>query len=368
MIGTQLRQAPSWLWLAVGMIVVATLSVLSLSGSSEDVPLSAHSGKPDGALAAYLWLERAGYRVQAENDPQLDHRDPRRETAMILSPLTDLSARRGGELVRWIRMGGRAVLATDGTNNRAVLQLLGISAVPAPQPSLEVVQPLLLAPPVTHLDDSPDGVLEGAGLGDVVADSGFGPVLVRRQEGLGQAWVLGAPQLLDNANLARAENRRLLLNLAGTPGGTVMFVEPGTATPAGTGSATSWITDTALGIALLFAVAMLVLYRGLSGLRLGPPIIPMSERHRPATEYVVSMAGLLRRAHKRGEVLARYQEELRRAVKHRYGVDDPALLEPAERERIEELLASPAHLSEEQLLRRVGDIVEYEEEMGRRRG
>jgi hypothetical protein len=179
-------------------------------------------------------------------------------------------------------------------------------------------------------------------------------------------WLLTAPELLANQRIAHAENRRLLLNLVGPAGVTVRFDEaqPPPAAPA----STDWLTQTAWGIAFLFALAILVLYRGLSGVRLGPPVAPLLSSTRPATEYVVSMAGLLRRAHRRADVLRRYQQALRRTIAERTGSSDNlSALDDDTQTGVKRLLATPSELTEDELLRRAADIVQCEEELRRTR-
>jgi hypothetical protein len=106
-----------------------------------------------------------------------------------------------------------------------------------------------------------------------------------------------------------------------------------------------------------------VLYRWLAGWRLGPPVVPLHERHRPLTEYVESLGGLLRRAHKRTEIIQIYQRGLRRALTERFGDAAPAELPAGLHADVEELLAPPTSLSEDQLLHRASQIIEAEDEL-----
>jgi hypothetical protein len=184
----------------------------------------------------------------------------------------------------------------------------------------------------------------------------------REPWGSGELWTLTAPTLLDNAHIAQAQNRRLALNLAGSPG-PITVDQPG---PVTAGGSAYWLVGTAWGIAVLFGLGILMLFRWLGGWRLGPPVVPFSERRRPAVEYVLSLAVLLRRAHRRAEVLAIYQRELRDRLRRRFGTDAPEALPRDVAETIRPLLQSPADLSEEALIRHAEAIVRCEEALNER--
>ncbi len=360
--GTRLWVSSSWVWLSFAVIVVAGLSAISANRAKPPLPLDVTSVKPDGALALYRWLERSGYQVKNETNPALGlaHLRAGRDTFMILRE-TEVSSDQIGALLRWVRQGGRLVLATDPDTDERLLAALRLRVRSADPELVQVGQPLLLAPPVLTLYGSASTVVQGNGADTRVASTAEGSVLLIRRVGPGQIWLLSAPELLDNSHIARADNRRLLLNLAGAPGARVSFDQAGAAaTPQ---SQPNWLTDTNWGVAVVFGVLVLLVFRWLSGFRLGPPLIPPDDRQRPAAEYVVSIAGLLRRAHKRVEVLDRYQQSLRRALRTRYGTEDPTALDAMERDRLQRLLAPAPHVTEDELLRRSAEIVEYEEEL-----
>lgn len=179
--------------------------------------------------------------------------------------------------------------------------------------------------------------------------------------GAGRFWVLAAPGLLDNAHIGRQDNRKLLLNMVGPAGRTVVFDEF-TAPPAGS-AAFNWLTDSAWGVAVLLALTLALLYRWLAGVRLGPAVVPLRTDWRPASEYVVSMAGLMRRAGKRSDMLGQYQHMLRRTVQGR-AVDDtvtPAIRTERDAE-VDRLLEPVGSLSEQQLIERATRIIECEEQ------
>jgi hypothetical protein len=80
------------------------------------------------------------------------------------------------------------------------------------------------------------------------------------------------------------------------------------------------------------------------------------------------MAGLLRRAHRRGDVLRRYQQGLRRTIaEHTGSSDNLSALDDDTQTGVNGLLATPSELTEDELLRRAADIVQCEEELRRTR-
>jgi hypothetical protein len=174
---------------------------------------------------------------------------------------------------------------------------------------------------------------------------------------------------MNNGNIALAENRRLALNMVGRVGTTIGFAEysGSSASPAPTSSGSDWLTSTVWGVALLFCLGVLVLFRWLGGWRLGPAIVPLHERHRPLTEYVESLGGLFRRAHKRTEILRTYQRGLQRTINERFGATALGELPLELRAEVKRLLAASVQLSEEELLRRAGQIIDCEEQLRRTR-
>jgi hypothetical protein len=205
-------------------------------------------------------------------------------------------------------------------------------------------------------------VSRASGERGAVAETASGTMLTRREMGPGEVWVLTAPSLLDNEHIARAQNRRLALNLVGVAG-PVLIDQPG---PAGAAGSADWLTGTAWGIAVIFGLAVVVLFRFLGGWRLGPPVLPFSERRRPMVEYVLSLAVLLRQAQQRTDVLAIYQRELRDRLRRRFGTDQPHELPDDVAGRVRPLLERPQALSEGALIEQAEAIVRCEEALKER--
>ncbi len=346
----------------LGLAIVGVLALLETPPAT-DLPGSSSSAKPDGTLALYSWLGSSGYHVMRSGDPGLGLGSvaPARATLLVLAPYTDVPADQAAAIERWVSAGGQAVLATDGSYGGVPLARLGIHVVSTPPERVELVQPLFRSPPVSHLSGEAAAVATGLPPAAVGAVSTRGAVVMAVPRGAGRFWVLAAPGLLDNAHIGRQDNRKLLLNMVGPAGRTVVFDEF-TAPPAGS-AAFNWLTDSAWGVAVLLALTLALLYRWLAGVRLGPAVVPLRTDWRPASEYVVSMAGLMRRAGKRSDMLGQYQHMLRRTVQGR-AVDDtvtPAIRTERDAE-VDRLLEPVGSLSEQQLIERATRIIECEEQ------
>jgi hypothetical protein len=355
---TALRHYSAWAWLLILLLVVAVLSVMSSTSGTPDVPLALDNPAPDGALALDLWLSRIGYSINR----QTSYGTPSGTgTLLILEPLREPSPAEVTALRRWVGTGGRLVVVSDGTAK--LLRAFGFDPVGASPAQVQVNQPLLVSPPTAHLAGKASVVSRRAADGGAVAATPSGAVLTWNVRGLGEVWELSAAPLLDNRHIARGQNRRLALNLAGPPG-PLLVDQPSPITPSSGSS--NWLTGTAWGIAVIFGLAVLVLFRWLGGWRLGPPLVPFSERRRPAVEYVLSLAVLLRQAHQRSDVLTIYQRELRDRLRSRFGTDQPDELPGDLADTVRPLLQPHADLTEEALIREAEAIVRCEEALKER--
>jgi hypothetical protein len=284
---------------------------------------------------------------------------------MVISPEATFSNQLVNQVLSWLRSGGRLVIATDGGTGEELLSGLGVQLASIFPTTISMREPLLLAPPLASVSGSADAVAQEPPGGVTVASTSAGAAILRLPVGRGMVWILTAPTVFDNATIRQGDNRALLLNLAGRPPARIGFDEY--QVPAGSGPSvpTDWLTQTTWGVAVLFAILLLVLYRWLAGWRLGPPIVPLSDRHRPLTEYVISVGGLLRRGKERRGVLHMYQETLERELRARFGPDYRDALNADIMDRVDRLLAVPEHLSEDELLRCAAEIVQCEDDLKR---
>jgi len=339
------RYSP-WIVLIAALLALAGLSVLSMKPAPAP-PLDAGSASPDGGLAANLWLQRIGRSVTIERGPGVES-PPARTALLLLTPQPAMTGKEATALLHWTRQGGVLVVATEGDSAGALLARLGVGVAPG-EGLVHLVQPLV--PAMRRLAGSAPTMFTGKLRGTVVASAGS-PVLVYRTWGHGIIWLLSARSLLDNAHLGRAGNRRLLLGLIGRRAVVFDQYQPALAV-----STSNWLTNSVWGIALLFALAVFILYRWLTGFRLGPALPSPEQQPRLSSEYVHSLAALLREAGRRGDVLRVYQRELERVVIERYGGVESV----PRRVEVEQLLAPVDRLSEADLVRSVTAIVECEE-------
>ena len=228
-------------------------------------------------------------------------------TVLLLQPQPMVSDGEVRRLLAWIRSGG-VLVAAARSDLSTLLASAGASTFSTPPEPVTVVEPILGRPPASGLQVRASSSLTHT-RGVAVAGSREGPVLVRVPFGKGVLWLISVPQALDNAHLDRSGNRALLLSLAGTRGRTVAFAA--LPFPPGHHAATS-LFALPWGIAILFGLSVVLIYRWLGGWRLGPPIPEPEFNIRPAVDYVIAIASLLRKARRQTEVLRLYQDRLRR--------------------------------------------------------
>jgi hypothetical protein len=305
--------------LFAALIASGIVSYLNQPGENGFGPrYSTYSADGDGTLALYRWLASLGYRVRrVESVPFSPAGDL--DALFVVAPTVSYAADEAGRLVAWVRDGATAVVALEwGADQDALLRALGarLEALPAEGSGaastarLAPAQPLLLAPPVGALAPLPvAGVRldEADSVTYLTAGPRREPVLVGRRLGRGLLFVLGAPAVLSNAYIQRADDRRLPLNLlAGLrAGATVGFdefhhgVQVQTAQDAG-----DLLFSTPLGRALLYGGVILLGFLLLSGRRLGRPVVERVPPARSIAEYIVSLGALFRRSGARADALA----------------------------------------------------------------
>jgi len=332
--------------LALAVLVVVGLA--SGGALPAPAPYDSASAASNGALALYRWLDALGYaprRLTASPLPT-----GRLGALFVLEPREDFSPAEAWATLRWVRGGGTLVLLED--QNGAETTLLGglnLSVLPVAN-SLDPralvtgaapygaapVQPLLAHPALRGLDTIVTAAVTGTGAaaipvlgagglrypgrrGPVPPPDPATPALLYERLGRGRVYAGTTPGALTNGRIGVGDNRRLVPNvLAGLPAGAAVGLDDyhlvahaaarGPTTLTGVLFATSW------GRALLYAVAAVFLYIVLTGRRLGRPLRPIPERGRSLAEYVISMAGIFRRAGLRARVLSVWQDDLRRSL------------------------------------------------------
>jgi len=319
----------------------ATQQAASERAGPQPPNLSSDSAAPGGARALYLWLQSLGYRVE-----RLEYRafrpDDATKVLLILAP-----ARRPGEddlsaLRAWVQRGGTLIIAgaaptvplsplnrllPGGDALDALLTTFHLALKPldAPQEEAAPSQPLLMWPAVTSVRVEATSYIAGpAGLVPYLGNPEY-PTAAGLAIGQGRVYVLASAHVFSNQGLAQADNAALLLNWLPAPAaaGVLTFDEIYHGRSEARSLAYVMIREP-WGWAVLYALSMVFLYLLLQGRRFGRPVPTVIDTRRVAAEYVVSLAGLLRRGGKSGWVAQHYARMLRQQLAASCGLD-PAL-------------------------------------------
>lgn len=358
----------AWLWLAGALLVIGVVDFAAGHSRSAPRPLTASSSADDGGLALLLWLSKTGHTVSTSQSISAPCALPagRRGALLLVKEGADIPPSRLSHCILWMRRGGTVLVASDGTTAVPLMERLGIHLAPVSSETVQVVQPILLRPPVGELAGKTSAVVASGPPAVVVASSADGPVLLRYRVGRGEMWLLTAPQLIENAYLSQADNIGLVANIV--PKGMNVRVEEYSGQSVALGSARhDWISGSTWGVAAILAFLIFLLYRGLTGVRLGPAVSPLPEGRRPASEFVVSMANTLCAARKRADVFALYQDALRRSVREMN--IESATSDAGRRlaQQAEQYLQHQEPVTDSVLVRKVQDIVRFGEELERTR-
>jgi hypothetical protein len=368
--------------LVVVVVLLAALAAFSAYTTArqaeEGAPdYSTHSTAARGAAALYLWLGDLGYRVERiENGPFRVADEAR--LLLVLAPPEPYSDVETRLLQNWLEEQGHTlVLVADGWRGADLMEAFEVRT------ALEPDLPAVLTPTVPLLTSPPPGPVEtGARSGlapegdEFVAhlQSGEAPVLLSRRWGEGRAILATSPAPFTNAGLRDPGSARLVYNLVASlrPGALVQFdeVHHGYRAAVAENSLRAWLFRSPWGWAVLYAATVVLGWIVLRGRRFGRPV-PLPERValRPESEYVVSMAGLFRRAGRRSFAMRHHHDQLKRGLARpwRLNPDLPDRAFVAELARVRDDLDAAAlrdllarlsgeRVSEGELVRLVGEV------------
>lgn len=366
--------------LFAGLVAFSAYTTARKAEQEQAPAYSTHATAPNGAAALYLWLEELGYRVQRiENGPFKIAE--RAELLFVIAPPQPFNAIEIRFLRDWVEEPGHTlVLATAGLRGLGLAQEFGIETMPA------VENGQVLTPTVPLLTSPPPGPVEaGARRGlrperdDFVAhlQAGETPVLISFRQGEGRVFVTNAAAPLTNAGLRDLGSARLVHNLlAGLDDGAlVQFdeVHHGYIAAEQEHTVLAWLRRSPWGWALLYGAVVILGWVVLRGQRFGRPVPrPEQVARRPQGEYVVSMAGLFRRAGRRTFVMRHHHDRLKRELARPWRInpdlpDDAFVAELARcRDDLDEtalgdLLArlSGERVGESELVRLVGEVEKW---------
>ncbi len=332
------RETLLYLFLAILLIIGGMLLARQLS--SIRPPYHPQSKAADGTLVLWRWLERMGYQVRRL--PETPAKAPPQADMIILFPGNDpFSARDAEMLYDWAAAGHTLVLAGFRLEI-AISRQFGVASSVSTEDMLKpyLFQDIPLLPQAPSALKSP--VLQNSGL-DISDAPGALPVLNHhagnkitypavavQAVGQGVIWHL-APQAAPTNEALQGEMGSLIPALLRTaPEGGVIYMdiyrpfvaaEKAPAPARGPGLLMTILT-TAWGRALVLAGALLLLFLLLQGRRLGPPLpAQQTIRRREASEYVVAMARLKRRARQRHAVARHQSQRLRSGLAAIWHID-----------------------------------------------
>ena len=358
------------------LILIAILSVVTLltAPAPEAPALSVRSDKADGAMALQRWLQHSGYEVQEvlSLKEQLSDLD----VLVVLEPIIRYSDADIGLIRDWVRQGNTLIVAGDPFSINDLIQPYEISldyhivetdvlAAAAPtllNPTFDAAAVEIAYPISTEREDAVPHLF--------VSNL---PVLMSLPEQAGQVWLSGVPLPFTNRGIRDAGNARLIANLLATAPSDAVIGFDEAAHGYGSEDAldfNGWLFGTPPGWGILLAVAITMLYLALRGRRFGRAIPLQADRlQRESGEYIQAIATLFRRSGQRSEMLAHYENQLRRRLSERYALDpklepkqlvqvviyhDPTIDEAAFRDLLARL--RKINPSEAELVKTVSDV------------
>jgi hypothetical protein len=280
---------------------------------------SSYATGADGDAAYASLLARAGHLVVRERREPRAAELRRTDTAIILDPpfveLADLTALRA-----FVAAGGRLIAGTaDGSWLRE----------PLPQPvwsekGVSRSTPFAPLPELAGVN-----IVESAGQGSwrdtraalPAAGGTGGSTLAVADRGAGRMLLLSDSSPLQNAYLARADNARFAVALAGASSRRVVFFERYHGYGRGSGFAAIPFRWRA---ALLISLAAALVFMLARGRRFGPPEAAERELVPPRALFVEALATTLARTRDRREALEPLRRELRRRISARAGLGPDA--------------------------------------------
>jgi hypothetical protein len=283
------------------LIVVGLVVAASQRDRRGGPPLDPRSTAPDGTRALVLLAERYGVDVELRDGGAT----PAPGVALVLD---DQLARPHREaLLDWARDGGTVVVADpSSTLAPAIAGGLRIAATTARRtcPAGFAAQ-----------------VVEGAAVTFEVgpgADSCFGDgrtaVVVADRVGRGRVVAVGGAGPFTNAELDRADNAALLLELLGAGEGRPATVTVVGASPVGEGDDGLWaLVPTGVRLAFVQGLVALGLFVWASARRLGQPVPEPKLRELPGSALTAALGELYHRGHQRDAAAAHLRRRLHRA-------------------------------------------------------
>jgi hypothetical protein len=329
------------------ILIVAILAIVAFmaqaanseSARQQSPDLISDSTTSNGGKALYLWLQSLGYQVERLEYERFAP-DASVSVLFMLAPTSEPDYAELDALYEWVEDGGTLIIAgrkplslgsipllrssAFGQAFETVLDEFGLELEKLEKPVTVAVpsQPLLLHPRVTEATVNAESYLTTYDsmvpyLGDPAQ-----PVAASVAVGDGRVFVIARTYGFSNEGLKATNNAERLLNWLPSQGkaGKIVFdeIHHGRIAQRSVGYD---VLHEPWGWAILYGLAMLFLYLLIGGRRFGRAIPAIPDNRRLAAEYVVSVAGLLRRGGKGTWVAQHYERMLRRQLASICGLD-----------------------------------------------
>jgi hypothetical protein len=289
--------------------------VSSFYEASSPTP-SVFSRSNQGFSVWYGYLSRLG--LDPKTLTQFDAL-PSNATLVVAAPFqaspTPAESKR---LAAWVKGGGRLVLVS--TEMLGLADGVGPAPKPASASATSNVEPSMPGVLASGVDAIAAGVgrFEDAGPEWVAAYSDdAGDVILSKALGSGSVVWLADSTAVSNAGIGNADDAKLAVLLAFSPGRSIYFDE---FHHGYVDSATPWDRLPSGGraavVLVLLGVGVLLLARGR---RVGPPIALLEKKSARGSAYIAQLAALYRKAGARAEALESLEDGLGRALGRRFG-------------------------------------------------
>lgn len=314
--------------LLTGILLVVLVIFIVLQGEEEEPrPFDPASPAPTGLRALWLWLETMAFTV-ARNDGATFVIPDASAVIFVFPNQQPYTPQEATQLAEWVAAGGTLVLVGASPLDQALLDTFQVGIGPTlAEVLVEVAQPQPLLPdlagPLRLSSAAPTLDLTQAAAAIPVLTTADGQATVALQPWQrGVIWHLSLHHNLTNDILRDPIQATIVPALLrhAVPGSLILFDTYHLFGAQANASSTirslqDWLYSTPLGWAVLFALAVTLLFVLLQGWRLGPPLPTQEElRRREAAEYVTAMANLLRRGQQRAFVAAHHKRRLKRTL------------------------------------------------------
>jgi len=315
------------LFLALTLLVILVAFALLQGEPNPPRPFDPTSADATGLRALWLWLAEMEFVVERNDGPTFAI--PSDSAAIFVFPNQHLySTEEAKQLQTWVEAGGTLVLIGPAPLDVALIEAFQVAPgrpIEGMFVAVDPQQPLLpdLAAPI-QLGSNPDSLDISEALAALpVLATGNGQVSLAIQHmDQGVVWHLSLGHSLINEQLRDPAQATIVpALLRHVPAGGRVLLDtyhlfgPDTTNSNTITSLQDWLYRTPLGWAVLFGLAVTLLFLLLQGRRLGPPL-PASEesRRREGAEYVAAMANLLRRGQQRAFVAEHHKQRLKRTL------------------------------------------------------